>query len=135
METVRLSKHIAADPDVVWARIADFHNVHTWFPATKSCEPAPGLVDTRRVTTETGAVALEELVESSMSTRTQRWRILGDNGPIRNYEAAFVVRAEPAGGAVVEYTAGFTAPDGVRPFVEATFQAALDNLASLLADG
>ncbi|WIX81641.1 SRPBCC family protein [Amycolatopsis carbonis] len=132
MTTVQLRKQMTADPAVVWERIADFHNVHTWFPAAKFSEPAPGLIDTRRVTTETGAVAFEELVEFSADKRTLRWRVLGDNGPIRDYVGAFVVHAEPGGGAVLEYTGTFTAPEAVVPYVEATFQAALDNLASLL---
>ncbi|QYN23259.1 SRPBCC family protein [Amycolatopsis sp. DSM 110486] len=132
MTTVQLRKRMTADPAVVWERIADFHNVHTWFPATEFSEPAPGLIDTRRLTTETGAVVFEELIESSADTRTLRWRVLGDNGPIRDYVGTFVVHAAPEGGAVLEYTGTFTAPDAVRPYVEATFQAALDNLASLL---
>jgi hypothetical protein len=84
------------------------------------------------VTTETGAVGYEELMECSADTRTLRWRVLGDNGPIRGYVGTFVVHAEPGGGAALEYTGTFTAPDAVRQYVETTFQATLDNLASLL---
>jgi hypothetical protein len=112
-ETLSLSvvstADLTVDPDTVWKLIGGFGSLLDWTSDFVSCElDAGGL--TRRLTTTTGDVIVEQLLAFDDAARSYSYGVLESPFPVIAPWATLKVLAQPGGpGTHVEWTGEFTA--------------------------
>ncbi len=100
MPTVRRSRTIAADPESVWAVIADPHHMPRWWPGVKRMEGVQDDRFTQVYATKKGrAVRMDFELVSSEPRRRRSWaqEIVGTPFERVLNEAVTEVALEPAG--------------------------------------
>jgi hypothetical protein len=127
---------IKASPEAVWATIADFGNVDTYFPAIVECVlEGAGIGARRHLRTDDGGTTISELTQLDDDTMTLGYRVVESSVPIEDYTSWLVVRAAP-GGCEVTYSSRFQARAGALPadledFLNAQLDSAIEGLRAL----
>lgn len=128
MTTVEKSRRFDAPPEEVWARIGDFHGLHTWHPAVENSAPKEdGAV--RELSLAGGGTIVERLLDQG--ERSYSYRILESPLPVADYESTISVR-EDGGGSVVDWRSQFE-PDGATEqeasaVISGIYEAGFDSL-------
>lgn len=92
-------------PQDMWARIGDFHGLHTWHPGIADSRPSEdGKVRTLTLADDAGS-----FVEIKTSEEELQYSYGIDEGslPVRDYEATLLVREAGDGGSEVVWSARF----------------------------
>jgi hypothetical protein len=129
MPEVREQRHLDAPAAEVWARIGDFHRLHTWHPVIANVEPGPA-PDLRIATLVNGHQATEHLVEQG-----DTWHSYEPADPSRSlpgYRSTIRVLQDGPGACTVEWVGTFEADgaqaDAFAAQISGFYRAGLDSL-------
>ena len=92
-----VSVDIAASPDTVWKVAGDPLGIAEWFAPAASCEPTPG---GRKVTMQSGAVLLEDLVDRDDAARRYSYVVTEGIPGLTSHRATISVDETPTGSCV-----------------------------------
>lgn len=129
--TIRVSRHIATDPDQLWSRIGEPSALSAWHPAIAASPTASeggGLK--RTCTLDNGAVIVERILEQDPAARRYRYAIVDSPLPIADYVSELRVEAEGEGARVTwsgSYEALAAAAE-MEATIRGVYEAGLDAL-------
>jgi len=109
-QTVNESVKVDASPAVVWSRIKNFADLHTWHPAIEGSTTtnANNIGSVRTLKLKGGGTVVEVLEGYSDADRKYRYRMT-DPGPVpvSKYESTIAVKAGENGGSIVQWRGTF----------------------------
>jgi uncharacterized protein YndB with AHSA1/START domain len=88
-----VSRHVAADPDAVWAVAGDAGGITAWFAAVREVRVEG---DVRTATVANGAVLVERLVDRDDAARRYSYSVVSGIPGLTSHRAT--IRVEPADG-------------------------------------
>ena len=130
MVKVERTRVYEVSPAEMWARIGDFHGIHTWHPAFADTRPSEDGNGRTLILADGGGNVVE--------TRTDEgdlhysYRIDESPFPVRDYQSTLLVRGAGDGGAEVVWSAEFEAEGATEAeaaeLLEGAYDAGLDSL-------
>jgi hypothetical protein len=116
--------------EAVWTKIGDFCGIGNWFPGLKCALSADG--KTRTLTTEQGAVLVEQLESRDDAARSYSYTIVSGPLPVANYHSTLSVVPAGAGSSIVwtgKYDAKGASDADAKKVIDGIYKTGADSLA------